>query len=133
MRERHAYPRILNPLGPALGDLPEHRVHLSIEPLTPLFGREDDLQAVHALLADGGVRLVTLAGPPGVGKTRLAFALFASWQQETADTVAFVPLSAVTDAPLVLPTIAYGLGVSDEGTTPLVERIAATLGGEPTL
>jgi non-specific serine/threonine protein kinase len=128
MHERHAYPPFLNPLGPAPGDMPEGRFHLAIEPLTPLFGRENDLQAVQVLIAEERVRLVTLTGPPGVGKTRLAFALYAGWEQASGEIAAFVPLSAVSDASLVLPTIAYSLSVPPEGGAPLIERIAAILG-----
>ena len=133
MRERQAFPPFLNPLGPATGEIPDRRFHIPIEPLTPLFGRENDLSAVHALLAEDGVRLVTLTGPPGVGKTRLGFALYASWEQAIGDIAAFVPLAAVADASLVLPTIAYGLSVLPEGNAPLVERVAAALNTGPAL
>ena len=133
MRERHAYPPFLNPLGPASGDQPESRPHLPIEPLTPLFGREDDLRNVQSLIAEDGVRLVTLTGPPGVGKTRLAFALYAGWERPAGERAAFVPLNAVSDASLVLPTIAYSLSVPQEGGAPLIERIAALLGEDPAL
>jgi non-specific serine/threonine protein kinase len=133
VRERQAFPPFLNPLGPATGEIPDRRFHIPIEPLTPLFGRENDLSAVHALLAEDGVRLVTLTGPPGVGKTRLGFALYASWEQAIGDIAAFVPLAAVADASLVLPTIAYGLSVLPEGSAPLVERIAAALNTGPAL
>ena len=133
MRERQAFPPFLNPLGPATGEIPDRRFHIPIEPLTPLFGRENDLSAVHALLAEDGVRLVTLTGPPGVGKTRLGFALYASWEQAIGDIAAFVPLAAVADASLVLPTIAYGLSVLPEGSAPLAERVAAALNTGPAL
>ncbi|HEX7102767.1 MAG TPA: tetratricopeptide repeat protein [Nitrolancea sp.] len=116
-----------------LPDVPESRFHIPIPPLTPLFGREEDLQSVQALIAEERVRLVTLTGPPGVGKTRLAFALYAAWEQESGEAAAFVPLSAVSDASLVLPTIAYSLSVPSEGGAPLIERIAATLDGKPAL
>jgi non-specific serine/threonine protein kinase len=135
MRERQAFPVFLNPflepLGPVPGGMPERRFSLPIEPLTPLFGREDDLRAVQALLDEDGVRLVTLTGPPGVGKTRLAFALYAGWKPATGAVAAFIPLSVVADASLVLPTIAYGLNVPPEGGAPLVERVAAMLGAQP--
>jgi non-specific serine/threonine protein kinase len=132
MREQQVFPPFLNPVGPAAGEVPERRLRIPSAPLTPLFGREHDLRAVHALL-DDGVRLVTLTGPPGVGKTRLGYALFAGHEPATDDLVAFVPLAAAADASLVLPTIAYALNVPTEGGTPLVERVAATLNARPAL
>jgi non-specific serine/threonine protein kinase len=133
MRERQAFPPFLNPVGPVPGEMPERRFRIPSAPLTPLFGREDDLRAVHALLDEEGVRLVTLTGPPGVGKTRLGYALFAAREQSTDEIAAFVPLAAVADASLVLPTIAYGLNVPEEGGAPLVERVAAMLSARPAL
>ena len=133
MGERRAYPSHLNSPGTVSGGMPENRFHIPAEPLTPLFGREDDLRAVYALLAGEQVRLVTLTGPPGVGKTRLAFALYTSWAGATGGGAVFVPLSAVTDPSLVLPTIAYGLSMPPEGGAPLVERIASRLSTRPML
>ncbi len=75
-------------------------------PPNPLIGREHELALLHQLFASGGARLVTLTGPGGVGKTRLALALAASIRETLVDTVAFVPLAAVQEPMLVAAAIA---------------------------
>ena len=80
-------------------------------PPTPLVGREDALAAALSLLGDTQVRLVTLIGPGGVGKTRLALELALACEGAFADGVCFVPLEAVADPDLVPAAIAQGLGV----------------------
>jgi predicted ATPase/DNA-binding CsgD family transcriptional regulator/transcriptional regulator with XRE-family HTH domain len=95
--------------------------------LTPLVGREREVRAVTNLLCDEDVRLVTLVGPGGVGKTRLAQAVAHEVMDQFADGVVFVDLSAVRDAPLVLPTIAAAVGVQDVGVGVLAEELATAL------
>ena len=84
-------------------------------PLTPIVGREREAAALRELLSGRAARLVTLTGPGGVGKTRLAVEV-ASTLQAAFDTVAFVPLAAVGDVGLVAGTIAQAVGLeaSDE-------------------
>jgi predicted ATPase/DNA-binding CsgD family transcriptional regulator/transcriptional regulator with XRE-family HTH domain len=84
-------------------------------PLTPLLGREDDVARVSTLLR-AGVRLLTLTGPGGVGKTRLSLQVATGARPLFADGVAFVPLAPLADADLVLPTIAQVLGVRESGS-----------------
>src|SRR5215216_282403 len=73
------------------------------------------------------VRLLTLTGPGGVGKTRLATEVAARWAEDVADEVAFVPFAPLTDPCLVAPAIAQAVGVREAGEQPLLERLAMAL------
>jgi predicted ATPase/DNA-binding CsgD family transcriptional regulator len=98
-------------------------------PLSSLIAREQDVAAVASLLRDPSVRLLTLTGPGGVGKTRLAIASVASVAHDFPDGVAYVDLSPVSDPELVLDTIAVGFGLRDIGSTgALHERLMAAIG-----
>jgi predicted ATPase len=81
-------------------------------PATPLLGREQEAAAVEDLVAREGVRLVTLTGPGGVGKSRLMVEAARRLGPGFADGVRFVELAAVPAADLVAPAIAAGLGLS---------------------
>jgi predicted ATPase/DNA-binding SARP family transcriptional activator len=94
---------------------------------TPLVGREVELDQVTALLRDPGVRLVTLTGPAGTGKTRLALHAAAALLEDAPYGIWFVPLEALGDADLAPSVVASTLGVIGEGTSAL-GAIAQELG-----
>ncbi len=88
--------------------------HWSGSGLTSLVGRADDLNRVQDLLLDPVVRLITLTGPGGVGKTRLAEALSTQLRPNFADGVLFVELAAVQDPDLIAPAILRAIGGEQE-------------------
>jgi non-specific serine/threonine protein kinase len=96
-------------------------------PLTSFVGRERDVAAVVDLLRRPGVRLLTLTGTGGIGKTRLALQCVEHLRDDFSDGVAFVPLAPVRSHHLVLPTIAAVLDVSDAADRPLLDRLHAFL------
>jgi len=84
-------------------------------PPTPLVGRRLELAAVAALFRDEGVRLVTLTGPGGTGKTRLGLAVAEALEPELRDGARFVSLAPVSSPELLVPTIADALEVRERG------------------
>ncbi len=89
-------------------------------PLTPLVGREGDVLEVCTLLRRPEVRLVTLTGTGGIGKTRLALRVATELRADFADGVCFVSLAALDDPAFVVSTIAQTLGLKEsEHRTPL--------------
>ena len=97
-------------------------------PPTPLVGRRLEVAAVCALLQRDDVRLVTLTGPGGTGKTRLALAA----ATELGDDVVFVDLSFVRDPALLGPSIAQTLGLA-EGGAPVEETLVEHLRSKKTV
>jgi predicted ATPase/transcriptional regulator with XRE-family HTH domain/Tfp pilus assembly protein PilF len=82
-------------------------------PPTPLIGRAAELATTARLLRSGQARLLTLTGPPGVGKTRLALTLAATLAPAFPDGVCFVPLASLRDPALLALTVAHALGLVD--------------------
>ncbi|MGH2616414.1 MAG: ATP-binding protein, partial [Thermomicrobiales bacterium] len=94
--------------------------------LTSFVGREWELAAIGELMATGP-RLLTLTGPGGVGKTRLAIAAATAIAPAFADGVVFVPLAAITEPGLVLPTISRALDIRETPGRPLTKTLAEAL------
>jgi predicted ATPase/DNA-binding CsgD family transcriptional regulator len=102
-------------------------------PRTSIVGRERERAQARKLLLDEGVPLLTLTGPAGVGKTRLALAVAADVAPEFADDVVFVDFAPVTDPRFVAPTIAATLGVPALHDDAVIEALVAHLRPRQTL
>jgi predicted ATPase/class 3 adenylate cyclase/DNA-binding CsgD family transcriptional regulator len=94
---------------------------------TQLIGREQEIAAVQNLLLREDVRLVTLTGPGGTGKTRLGLQVAAELSDLFPDGVYFVNLAPISDAEFVVPTIAQALGLREVAGQPLSERLQGEL------
>ncbi|GIW24908.1 tetratricopeptide repeat protein [Meiothermus sp.] len=90
--------------------------------LTSLIGRDDEIAAVKGLLLQGE-RLVTLVGPGGVGKTRIAAEVARDLESQLADGVRFVLLSTLSDPALLVPAIARSFGLLESSSRPLMESL----------
>ncbi|HZF58488.1 MAG TPA: helix-turn-helix domain-containing protein [Rubrobacter sp.] len=96
-------------------------------PPTLLIGREHDVAAVRSLLEGDATRLVTLTGPGGVGKTRLALEVAGGAGDGFPDGAVFAPLAPIGDPDLVVPTVAQALGLREAGGRPVRELVHAFL------
>src|SRR5438105_12140462 len=103
--------------------------NLPIAP-TPFIGRRRELRALRDVLSRDEVRLVTLTGPGGSGKTRLGLQVVAELMDIFVDGAVFVDLSPISDPALVMPTIARTLGVEDAVGRTHFDVLAEHLGGQ---
>jgi predicted ATPase/DNA-binding XRE family transcriptional regulator len=143
---RHPYPHTVRSLADALGLAEEEKAVLLAAvpkraapcaplpesftlpvPLTPLVGREQDAEELAHLLQQPEVRLLTLTGPGGVGKTRLALRVAWDAARSFPDGVTFVDLTELANPTRFAPTVAYALGLRDTGTKPPFDLLLARL------
>lgn len=108
-------------------DTLEHHRHSLPAQTTPLIGREVEVRAVCDLLHRTDTRLVTITGPGGVGKTRLALAVAAHRPDDFAHGVCVVNLAPIDDASLVPPTVAKTLEIQEQDGRPLAKTLLAYL------
>ena len=102
-------------------------------PPTVLIGRDREVAEVTALVRGGTSRLVTLTGPGGVGKTRLALRVAHDLSTEVVDGVVFIDLAGTTRAEHVAPTIAQAFGVQEDPGRPLLATLVDALRGREVL
>ena len=114
----------LNASFPGSGHVPAHPLpgHL-----TPLIGREQEVAAVCTLLRRKEIRLVTLTGTAGVGKTRLALEVAGRMVHDFADGIYLVSLASLSDPAFVIATIARSIGVTRRGSQPILDRLKTSL------
>ena len=99
--------------------------------LSSFVGRTSELDTLEALLREA--RLLTLAGPGGIGKTRLALALVERMEPEFEGRLWFVELGDTTEPRLVVPSIAAAVGVTDQAERGLLDGVLERLGASPGL
>lgn len=102
-------------------------------PPSELIGRERERRELMSMLADSAVRLVTLTGPGGTGKTRLSLEVGHRLHGQFADGAFFVDLAPITDPTLVMPTIAHTLGIREGGDRSPFDNLKDYLAGRETL
>ncbi|HSO28104.1 MAG TPA: helix-turn-helix domain-containing protein, partial [Anaerolineales bacterium] len=118
------------PALPALAapptDAPVFHSNLPV-PMAPMIGRERELAGIEQLLADSNCRLLTLTGPGGIGKTRLALEIAHRRQADFPQGVFFVSLASVADVDFMIPAIANVLGLVFYGPEPPLQQLIRAL------
>jgi predicted ATPase/DNA-binding CsgD family transcriptional regulator len=108
--------------------MPDTLAHLPVPP-TPFIGRQRELRALEDLLSADGARLITLTGAAGTGKTRLALQVALRLVGFFKSGIVFVDLAPISEAALVVPTVARALGVDALPASSLLETVIKTLHG----
>lgn len=111
---------------------PSHPNNLPAQ-VSPLLGRESELEEVTALLRSPEKRLVTLTGPGGTGKTRLGLEACRYLLHEFPDGIFFVPLESITDPERIPNAIAQALGIREAGPSSIADTIQQELRGKKLL
>ncbi|MET1044839.1 MAG: DUF4062 domain-containing protein [Microbacteriaceae bacterium] len=111
----------------ATSDLPTDQASAIPLALTELIGREPEAQHILRTLRSGTARMITLTGPGGIGKTRLAIDVASRVAEEPNEDVAFIDVSSVHEPDLVPTAIAEALGVQDTGDRPLDDKLKTAL------
>ena len=96
-------------------------------------GRDGELAALSRVLTDARTRLVTLTGPPGIGKTRLAVACAAAYADRSGCAPLFLDLAPVRDPALVVVELGQALGVEPRSDTDLIGQLASAISNDDRL
>ncbi len=119
--------------APAVPEVQLRRPSLIPTELSSFVGRDRELAAITQLLLRPDVRLLTVIGPPGIGKTRLALQAAQALRQQYSDDVVFVSLASLRNPDLVVPTIAQALAIREIAGQPLLETLQDALRDRSTL
>jgi predicted ATPase/class 3 adenylate cyclase/DNA-binding CsgD family transcriptional regulator len=134
-RSTHLYQLVMTGLPadfPPLKSLNNRPNNLPLQ-LTPLIGREQEVATALTFLQREQVRLLTLTGPGGTGKTRLALQVAAELSKTFSEGVYFVNLAPLSDPALVIPTIAQTLDLKESAGQSLLSLLKVSLHGKQVL
>jgi Mrp family chromosome partitioning ATPase len=132
LAERFLLPPVAEESGGELKSAAVARTTPVPAPLSSLIGREQEISAVEDLLASGA-RLVTVVGPGGIGKTRVALEAARRLAERGTSPVSFVPLDAVDEHTAVLPEVAASIGLGLDGGLSALDALIAAFAERPFL